>query len=44
MGCPESSEQSKKHGIDFPEAAATFADPFSTTFPDQDHSETSIGS
>jgi uncharacterized DUF497 family protein len=29
----------KKHGIDFREAATTFADPFSTTFPDQDHSE-----
>jgi uncharacterized DUF497 family protein len=24
----------KKHGIDFREAATTFADPFSTTFPD----------
>ena len=29
----------KKHGIDFREAATTFADPFSTTFSDQDHSE-----
>ena len=29
----------KKHGIDFREAATTFADPFSTTFPDQDYSE-----
>jgi uncharacterized DUF497 family protein len=29
----------KKHGIDFREAATIFADPLSTTFPDQDHSE-----
>jgi uncharacterized protein len=29
----------KKHGIDFREAATTFADPLSTTFPDNDHSE-----
>ncbi|HEY2498139.1 MAG TPA: BrnT family toxin [Candidatus Angelobacter sp.] len=29
----------KKHGTDFREAATIFADPFSTTFPDNDHSE-----
>jgi len=29
----------KKHGIDFREAATIFADPLSTTFPDQDHSQ-----
>ena len=28
----------KKHGIAFPEAATVFADTFSTTFPDPDHS------
>ena len=28
----------KKHGITFPEAATVFADTFSTTFPDPDHS------
>ena len=27
-----------KHGIDFREAATTFLDPLSTTFPDVDHS------
>jgi uncharacterized DUF497 family protein len=30
----------KKHGTDFREAATVFDDPLSTTFPDQDHSET----
>ena len=29
----------KKHGIDFRETATIFADPLSTTFPGQDHSE-----
>jgi uncharacterized DUF497 family protein len=29
----------KKHGVDFREAATIFADPLSTTFPDQEHSE-----
>jgi uncharacterized protein len=29
----------KKHGIDFREAATVFYDPLSTTFPDEDHSE-----
>ncbi len=28
----------KKHGIDFDEAATVFADPFSMTIPDPDHS------
>ena len=29
----------RKHGTDFHEAATIFSDPFSTTFPSQDHSE-----
>lgn len=29
----------KKHGINFDEAATVFYDPLSTTFPDEDHSE-----
>jgi uncharacterized protein len=29
----------KKHGTDFREAATIFDDPLSTTFPDDDHSE-----
>jgi uncharacterized protein len=29
----------KKHGVDFNEAAAVFADPLSVTFGDPDHSE-----
>ena len=29
----------KKHGVDFHEAATVFYDPLSTTFPDEDHSE-----
>lgn len=33
----------KKHGIDFREAATVFDDPLSTTFPDQDHSESELG-
>ncbi|MTJ11982.1 BrnT family toxin [Anabaena sp. UHCC 0187] len=28
----------KKHGVSFPEAATTFHDPLSVTFPDPDHS------
>jgi uncharacterized DUF497 family protein len=32
----------KKHGIDFREAATVFDDPLSTTFPDQDHSESEL--
>jgi uncharacterized protein len=39
-GCPESSEQSKKHSVDFHEAATVFDDPLSMTFPDPDHSDT----
>lgn len=29
----------RKHGIDFREAATAFYDPFSTTFPDDSHSD-----
>lgn len=28
----------RKHGIDFREAATTFGDPLSVTFPDEEHS------
>jgi hypothetical protein len=28
----------RKHGVDFREAATVFDDPFSTTYPDVDHS------
>jgi uncharacterized DUF497 family protein len=28
-----------KHGVSFPEAATTFADPLAAIFPDPDHSE-----
>jgi uncharacterized DUF497 family protein len=28
-----------KHGVDFQDAATVFTDPFSTTFPSEDHSE-----
>jgi len=28
----------QKHGVSFQEAATVFGDPFSTTFPDPDHS------
>jgi len=34
----KASNNLKKHGIDFQEAATVLDDPLSTTFPDQDHS------
>jgi hypothetical protein len=41
LGCPERFGQSQEaRRVDFKEAASAFYDPLSTTFPDDDHSET----
>jgi uncharacterized DUF497 family protein len=35
----KAASNSSKHGIQFSEAATTFGDPLSVTFPDPDHSD-----
>ncbi|MGH3041080.1 MAG: BrnT family toxin [Gaiellaceae bacterium] len=35
----KAASNERKHGVSFKEAASAFADPFSLTIPDPDHSE-----